>query len=170
MFWFIVFVCVCVYVCVPRAAGVEDGAYARKARTSHFGCRKTHKTPNAKIEHTTRNTKIRRANGPWRVRSLRPCPRSFFSLIPQSRASRPGTLGDQSPPLADYPERSGRPLGAQSSIFIDFLTTQIDMEKSTIFRILKNQQKLQNQSTLGFPRSVFEAKLRRTPPGAGRFK
>ena len=61
-------------------------------------------------------------------------------------------------PLGENPERCFRPLAPHGSIFIDFLTTQNDIEKTMIFRISKNRPKWQNQSTLERPRSVFGAK------------
>ena len=82
----------------------------------------------------------------------------LYSLNIFDNGRRPGSPGDQSIPLGDGPERCFRPLAPQGSIFIDFLTTQNDIEKTMIFRILKNRPKWQNQSTLERPRSTFGAK------------
>jgi hypothetical protein len=71
---------------------------------------------------------------------------------------RPGATASGRITGDDYPERRFRPLTPQGSILIDFLVTQTNIEKTMIFRILKNLPKLQNQSTLGRPRSVFGAK------------
>ena len=82
----------------------------------------------------------------------------LYSLNIFDNGRRPGSPGDQSIPLGYYSERCFRPLAPQGSIFIDFLTTQNDIEKTMIFRILKNRPKWQNQSTLERPRSIFGAK------------
>ena len=82
----------------------------------------------------------------------------LYSLNIFDNGRRPGSPGDQSIPPGDGPERFGWPSVTQGSIFIDFLTTQNDIEKTMIFRILKNRPKWQNQSTLERPRSVFGAK------------
>ena len=102
--------------------------------------------------------KIRRANGPWRVRVCFAILDPLYSLNIFDNGRRPGSPGDQSIPLGYYSERCFRPLAPHGSIFIDFLTTQNDIEKTMIFRILKNRPKWQNQSTLERPRSVFRPK------------
>ena len=58
-------------------------------------------------------------------------------------------------PLAQGPEHYFRPMSLQGSIFIDFLTPQTDTEKSTIFRIIKNQPHEPQISILGRPRVDF---------------
>ena len=82
----------------------------------------------------------------------------LYSLTIFDNGRHLGSPSDQSIPLGDGPERLFRSLTPQGSIFIDFSTIQSDIEKTTIFRILKNRPKWQNQSTLGRPRSVFELK------------
>ena len=113
-------------------------------------------------------TKIRRASGPRRVRT------SFSILGPfflEFFDNWPPAWGHQTPkvttwrPLGEGPEQLFRPLRLQGSIFIDFLTLQIDIEKSTIFRTLKNQPKRASQSNLWRPRTVFSSKSPPHPAG-----
>ena len=82
----------------------------------------------------------------------------LYSLNIFDNGRRPGATASGRITGDDYPERRFRPLTPQGSIFIDFWTTQNDIEKTMIFRILKNRPKWQNQSTPERPRSVFGAK------------
>ena len=78
---------------------------------------------------------------------------SFYNQFLDGARGGLGGLGDQSRPVVDSSERIGELLSAQSSIFIDFLTTQINIEKMKIFRTLKNQPRWLEQSILGGPGS-----------------
>ena len=71
---------------------------------------------------------------------------------------RPGATDPKNALLDPTRNAVFEPWTPQHSIFIDFSTIQSDIEKTMIFRILKNQPKWQNQSTLERPRSVFGAK------------
>ena len=82
----------------------------------------------------------------------------LYSLNFFDNGRRPGATTSGRITGDDYPEGRFRHLAPQGSIFIDFLTTQNGIEKTIVFRILKNQPKWQNQSTLERPRCVFGAK------------
>ena len=58
---------------------------------------------------------IRRAIGPWRVRSRTSCssaPLSFFSSLVRAREAAPRTLLARNAPLGDHSRRQNRPFGA----------------------------------------------------------
>ena len=57
------------------------------------------------------------------------------------------------------------PSGSKARFLFDFLASRSDIEKTSLFRTLKNRPRWHNQSTLGRPRSVFGPKIRRTPLG-----
>ena len=65
---------------------------------------------------------------------------SFLLILDRARGG-PRAIDAGNRPLGDEPEHLFRPLNVQGSIFIDFLTPQTDIEKSTFFRTIKNQAK-----------------------------
>ena len=97
-------------------------------------------------------------------RRVRPCTFAVFiidiidSSISLIIGCRPGTLGRRNGHTDDEPERRRRPWSAQGSIFIDFLASRSDIEKSTFFRTLKNRLKWLNKGTLERPSGDFGAK------------
>ena len=126
------------------------------------------------MEKVKQRSFIRQANGPWRVRFQVHVPcflvSSFLLILDRARGGpRAIDAGNRLP--GDGPGHFLSPLTLQGSIFIDFLTLQTDIEKSTFFRTIKNQAKWPNKAPLERQGLVFWTKnIRRTPPGAGRFK